>query len=827
MIDKNGSLMQLSTTFYVDADGMLRYEDEDLRRRIEEARNAVEPNPSDAQKEYGNYRKGHVTIQGLPITIENFKGGTRSGKDKDGKVWCVTMAHDYGYIKRTESEADGDHVDVFIGPHPESELVFVIDQIKESGRFDEHKCILPGQILQGNVVGASKAFYSGKTIQLSCASGKTLAVTANHPVLTLRGMVSAGDLRKSDYLLAYIGKDEFSAPSDDEQYAPSTVEKVFSSLAKFNPLGLSCEFVSPLDFHGDARFFKSQVEIVKIDGKLRSYLDAHRRKSFDEQNLVGPLMAQIGLTTNSSFHSSFFAEPTACVTPTSNLANSLGPLDFFRRGQSRNFKPYRFGITSDVDLSILKSAANDTYINSETIGDVLSRLSADVTIDQIVNIEMVHYSGPVFDFQSVSGLILINQLVISNCMLGFTNEKEAREGYLANYSSGWKGLGAIKAMRMPEFKEWIKSEGTGNRIEEQCFSYMIDERGNYISDLVIQKSTQAMADAMKEGDEKKLAKATKRWAGEIKMRQMLHHMLIDYNGYYEDRFVTIGGHPEGEKQHAGGTVIKINSEGKIEGGGPHALKGTNVSEAKTTLEKVHESPVNKQGKLESPEMPPKVEISPEGKFTPKERPKTRAERREARRKAGGGKTAKYNPAKDRTGHTLYKIISRMGGISRESAEKFGIKDLMESGLSGLLPKQGGKNLEQIAQQLHSEGHIAIPGYTTEEAESTGAHRSVGAESKRTAADPSEYLIELVKAKAKSLHAELEDEFAKSQKAYYQELENARKAGIDQSEIEDALRSGEADGISEAEKGDAFEGTEFGGEQTEEPIIDDEGKLIPF
>ena len=52
------------------------------------------------------------------------------------------MAHHYGYIKRTESEADGDHIDVFLGPRPESEIVFVIDQNDAKGKFDEHKCML-------------------------------------------------------------------------------------------------------------------------------------------------------------------------------------------------------------------------------------------------------------------------------------------------------------------------------------------------------------------------------------------------------------------------------------------------------------------------------------------------------------------------------------------------------------------------------------------------------------------------------------------------------------------------------------------------------------
>lgn len=92
--------------------------------------------PTDAQKEAGNYQKAHVRLHGIDITIENLAGSVRRGKG-----WEQKMEHHYGYIKRSEGR-DGDHVDVFIGPHPHSELVAVVDQENESGRFDEHKVIL-------------------------------------------------------------------------------------------------------------------------------------------------------------------------------------------------------------------------------------------------------------------------------------------------------------------------------------------------------------------------------------------------------------------------------------------------------------------------------------------------------------------------------------------------------------------------------------------------------------------------------------------------------------------------------------------------------------
>ena len=107
-------------------------------KEIADARKEVSANPTDAQKEAGNYKKGHITLDGYDITIENPKGSTRSGVDANGQPWSVTMNNDYGYIRGTEG-VDGDHIDVFLSDDPTTGKVYVIDQVNEDGTFDEHK----------------------------------------------------------------------------------------------------------------------------------------------------------------------------------------------------------------------------------------------------------------------------------------------------------------------------------------------------------------------------------------------------------------------------------------------------------------------------------------------------------------------------------------------------------------------------------------------------------------------------------------------------------------------------------------------------------------
>jgi hypothetical protein len=103
------------------------------------------PEPTQAQIEAGNYRKGHISINGLNISIENPQGSERKGVDRDGKAWSVKMRQHYGYFKRSTG-ADGENIDVFVKdgtPVDFSGDVFVIDQIHpDTGEFDEHKVML-------------------------------------------------------------------------------------------------------------------------------------------------------------------------------------------------------------------------------------------------------------------------------------------------------------------------------------------------------------------------------------------------------------------------------------------------------------------------------------------------------------------------------------------------------------------------------------------------------------------------------------------------------------------------------------------------------------
>jgi hypothetical protein len=150
----------------------------------------ADPDPTPAQAEAGNYRKGHAPWQGLDLTIENEKGQERRGYDDAGNVtWRVKMPAHYGYVKRTTG-ADGEQVDFYMGPEPDSDVVVVVDQVDaETRAYDEHKVML----------GFRNRKAALDTYVLGFSDGKGRDRLGAHKVMTVaefKEWLESGDLTK-------------------------------------------------------------------------------------------------------------------------------------------------------------------------------------------------------------------------------------------------------------------------------------------------------------------------------------------------------------------------------------------------------------------------------------------------------------------------------------------------------------------------------------------------------------------------------------------------------------------------------------------------------
>jgi hypothetical protein len=114
--------------------------------------------PTAAQAKAGNYKLGVAAWQGIQLRIENPVNSVRTGVGEDGKPWRNVMCAHYGYFSGSRG-ADGDPVDVFLGPNPESATAWMVNQTNAAGTWDEHK-VLVGFVDERHAIDAYRLSYS-------------------------------------------------------------------------------------------------------------------------------------------------------------------------------------------------------------------------------------------------------------------------------------------------------------------------------------------------------------------------------------------------------------------------------------------------------------------------------------------------------------------------------------------------------------------------------------------------------------------------------------------------------------------------------------------
>lgn len=118
------------------------------------------PDPTGPQIDAENYPMTHLSWNGSEISVETAKGGTR--KARDGSWEVKDFPAHYGRFKGTIG-MDGQHLDVYMGPNPKSNLVVVIDQIDaETLDPDEHKVMAGFDTVEDAQAAWERAFSDGR-----------------------------------------------------------------------------------------------------------------------------------------------------------------------------------------------------------------------------------------------------------------------------------------------------------------------------------------------------------------------------------------------------------------------------------------------------------------------------------------------------------------------------------------------------------------------------------------------------------------------------------------------------------------------------------------
>lgn len=188
---------------------------------IDEAVRSWSP-PTPDQIKAGNFYHPRVRLHGIEVAIESPAGTSR-------KPGWKPLSNAYGYISRIGNQSsrpskDAEKLDVFLGPKPDSEIVFVIDQEKPNGDFDEHKAI----------IGATSEDEAKSIYLANYPSGWRCGPVTSLTVPQFKAWLDCGDLTKrvAKQVSKYMARYE----ADPERYARKM---------KFDPRQKGFDFDAP------------------------------------------------------------------------------------------------------------------------------------------------------------------------------------------------------------------------------------------------------------------------------------------------------------------------------------------------------------------------------------------------------------------------------------------------------------------------------------------------------------------------------------------------------------------------------------------------------
>jgi len=311
------------------------------------------------------------------------------------------------------------------------------------------RCVAPGTVVSGSgIYGGFRSMYRGDLMYLTTAGGERLAVTPNHPVMTGAGWLPAGELRQGFHIACATEGGRF-AKYEHLHDVPSLVEDVFDALGSSG--GRTSVTAAGHDFHGDARHFQGEVDVVFANRGLLDELNAEAAEKFRENVFVGADMHEAvlvggragdemlgaslatsgccvscggGLRSNSDTVAGkvFPHRPGGHVRVDGEVVQSLpgevaGGISFnvWDRGLPGGGHPELFGACADLYPEALKLGAYANGARAELAGAVREGRAVGVHLDELVEVDRRFYSGHVFDLSAIDGNYCANTLIVSNC----------------------------------------------------------------------------------------------------------------------------------------------------------------------------------------------------------------------------------------------------------------------------------------------------------------------------------------------------------------------------------------------------------------------------
>lgn len=256
-----------------------------------------------------------------------------------------------------------------------------VHPLSEPGPQGHHNCVLPGAIVSGAKPFASSArWFDGEIVDIKTVSGNFLSVTPNHPILTTRGWVTAGDLQEVDEVISGgLGHGESFSGNPDDYQVPALIENVAETLG--STLGVQAVTMptAAKDFHGDGA--NSDIHVIRTNRELLSKRYASLSQVIAESNLMGGHIYQSFLADLSSIAKLF--EGPGDVS--NGVLCGFGVGDILGFGALGHHEKVRLGLVSELHTCKSKPLLNRASLNSVSLGDGVDGFPTLIEGDELID----------------------------------------------------------------------------------------------------------------------------------------------------------------------------------------------------------------------------------------------------------------------------------------------------------------------------------------------------------------------------------------------------------------------------------------------------------
>lgn len=280
-----------------------------------------------------------------------------------------------------------------------------------SDTIPAHPGCLVGETLVAAVgVEASTArWYEGDVIILRTAGGHELTATPNHPILTPRGWVAAGQLETGNEVISGRWLQRVASVDEHDHEMPARIEDVAHAVGIALRGAAASVPVTAEDFHGDG--LSSQVAVVRTNRELRNRVDASSRQQHGEVALRHAAIEPDPLDSQRPRHSlagGSHAAAGRCV----RCGRLVAP---FLRRHARNAEDAGLAGSPRGDAMSKQEPADGTPADVVPSSHELLRIASEVFADELLDVRRVPFCGHVFNLQTAQSFYLANGIFAHNC----------------------------------------------------------------------------------------------------------------------------------------------------------------------------------------------------------------------------------------------------------------------------------------------------------------------------------------------------------------------------------------------------------------------------